>query len=195
MLTCAPALRNLRFQLGNVKYALPSRSFSTAVNTDALDKWIESPPTHTLVDRFTFEHLSDLYITLPTRDGTRTPYITPEESQPLPYGHHLAFFHARQPESRLREDGTDEDISPPKPFLRRMWAGGKITWNHGNPLLIGGKATTTSTVEAATKKGFEKGNPMVFVTQKIDITMEDSKSPSVVEERSHVYFPETAERK
>ncbi|KAF9013857.1 hypothetical protein BDQ17DRAFT_1230949 [Cyathus striatus] len=170
-------------------------STQSDLNIEALDKWISSPPQATLDDTFTFEHLSDLYITLPTRDGTRKPYETPHHSQRLPYGHHLAFFHARQPESRLREDGTDEDISPPKPFLRRMWAGGSITWDNSNPLLIGHKAKAFSNVASAQKKGFEKGRPMVFITQRIELTVGGKSKPSVTEERAHVYFPENTEKK
>ncbi|KAF8964041.1 hypothetical protein BDZ97DRAFT_1904599 [Flammula alnicola] len=155
---------------------------------DALEQWITSPPTHTLVDHLNIEHLSDLYITLPTRDGTRRPYEVPEVGDPLPYGHHLAFFHARRAEAQLRADGTDEDISPPSPFTKRMWAGGKITWNSSNPLLVGKSTNGVSTVAKSEKKGFDKGKPMIFVTQKIEYSQGGHTTPSVVEEREHVYF-------
>jgi len=155
---------------------------------DPLDQWIASPPTHTLTDSLNVDHLSDLYITLPTRDGSRKPYQEPQPGTPLPFGHHLAFFHARKPESLLRIDGTDEEFSPPSPFSKRMWAGGKMTWDTSNPLIIGKRTKSVSTVMSAEKKGFEKGNPMVFVTQNIQFTQEGKQTPSVTEERAHVYF-------
>ncbi|KAF9564610.1 hypothetical protein CPC08DRAFT_788013 [Agrocybe pediades] len=166
-----------------------SDSFSLGTNeTEGLERWIASPPSHTLYDSLNVEHLSDLYITLPTRDGTRRSYVAPESGDVLPFGHHLAFFHARRAEAQLRADGTDEDISPPAPFTKRMWAGGKITWNNDNPLLVGHRTKGISTVAGAERKGFDKGKPMVFVTQKIEYVQEGQKIPSVVEERAHVYF-------
>ncbi|KDR81646.1 hypothetical protein GALMADRAFT_239722 [Galerina marginata CBS 339.88] len=159
-----------------------------AAESQSLEQWRASPPSHTLADTLSIEHLSDLYVTLPTRDGTRGPYVAPTAGMPLPYGHHLAFFHARRPESLLRTDGTDEDISPPAPFTKRMWAGGKIWWDNDNPLLVGKSTTAISSVAKAEKKGFDKGKPMVFVTQRMKYLQEGQTAPSLVEERSHVYF-------
>ncbi|KAF8201468.1 hypothetical protein BJ912DRAFT_502446 [Pholiota molesta] len=143
---------------------------STGSKEDDLEHWIASPPTHTLVDSLDTEHLSDMYITLPTRDGTRRPYEAPEMGAHLPFGHHLGFFHARRAEAHLREDGTDEDISPPAPFTKRMWAGGNITWNNDNPLLVGKQTSGISTVAKCEKKGFDKGKPMLFITQRIEFS-------------------------
>lgn len=177
--------RNLQFCRG--------RSCSTAV----LEKWIASPKSLTLTDSIRYEHLSDLYITLPTRDGTRKPYKSPETSSPLGYGHHLAFFHPRTPESQLRRDGTDGNFCPPEPFVRRMWAGGSIAWNNENPLVIGGQATAKATISAVKKKGFEsrENQKMIFVDQRFEIITEGARAntPSIVEQRSHVYLSDTYE--
>ena len=173
-------------QRGNLK-----RTLSTALDSSknvALEQWIASPPEHTAIDSLSTEHLRDMYITLPTRDGTRKPYETPQVGNVLPFGHHLGFFHARRPETLLRADGTDEDISPPAPFTKRMWASGNITWNHETPLLVGQTAYGASSVAQLEKKGFDEGKPMLFVTQKIKFSQGGSQVPSVVEERSHVYF-------
>lgn len=174
-----------------------NRVYSTisSLNVGALDKWIACPPKAVLEDSLNVEHLADLYITLPTRDGTTRVYEAPQVSSPLPHGHHLGFFHARTPEHLLRADGTDADISPPAPFLRRMWAGGKITWDPSNPLLIGSKTKGFSSVGSAQKKGFETGKPMIFITQNIDYVMEGTNKPSVREERAHVYLTEFAEKR
>ncbi|KAJ7460802.1 hypothetical protein FB451DRAFT_1270374 [Mycena latifolia] len=176
---------------------LRRRLYSTSSNLsrldiEALDDWIASPKQLVLRDTFSPERLSDLYITLPTRDGSRAPYRAPKLSTPLGYGSHLAFFHPRNPERDLRPDGTDADFRPPKPLTRRMWAGGRMSWDPQNSLLVGESAVSTSTVDSVEKKGFEKGAPMVFVKQKIQVTMVGKDRPSVVEERAHVYLADSA---
>ncbi|KAF8166627.1 hypothetical protein K438DRAFT_1685540 [Mycena galopus ATCC 62051] len=185
-------LRALRLVQRRPYSTAPQPKILSQPETQALDDWIASPKQLVLQDSFTFDRLSDLYITLPTRDGTRgTPYKAPEIHAPLSYGAHLAFFHPRTPESKLRADGTDADFCPPPPLTRRMWAGGRMTWNPLNPLLVGDRAVSTSTVDSVDKKGFDTGSPMVFVKQKIEITREGQTAPSVVEERSHVYIAES----
>lgn len=163
---------------------------TSSLNLEALDAWIASPKSLALTDAFHSSHLSDLYITLPTRDGTRDrPFASPVEGTPLGYGHHLAFFHPRNPEALLRIDGTDADFCPPEPFTRRMWAGGTMTWNKERELKVGEKATAVSTVAKVEKKGFEVGKPMIFVKQRIEVTVEGQSEPGIVEERAHVYQP------
>ncbi|KAG6866949.1 hypothetical protein C0991_003865 [Blastosporella zonata] len=173
-----------------------SRSYSiiSQPEVDALNKWIAAPREITLSDTFHFERLSDLYCTLPTRDGSRQPYLPPKETSPLGYAHHIAFFHSRTPEADLREDGTDADFSPPAPFTRRMWAGGRMVWDPELPLMIGQRATATWGIDSVEKKGFgdPQKTPMVFVNQRIDITMEGNPRPSLTEERSHVYMSESS---
>ncbi|TFK29974.1 hypothetical protein FA15DRAFT_580890 [Coprinopsis marcescibilis] len=156
----------------------------------ALDNWEANPPTLGFSDSLSLDHLSDLYVTLPTRDGTRKPFEEPQNGAPLAQGQHLAFFHARTPEHRLRGDGTDEEISPPAPFLTRMWAGGKMTWDVENPLIVGVKSRSSATLSHLLRKGFERNKPLVFVTQKIQFFKEGKTTPSVVEERQHVYIPD-----
>lgn len=65
-----------------------------------------------------------------------------------------------------------------------------MSWHNDNPLIIGQKATTASTLATIEKKGFDGSSktPMIFVNQKIDLTMDGGKHPSVVEERAHVYL-------
>jgi hypothetical protein len=66
-----------------------------------------------------------------------------------------------------------------------------MDWNSKHPLLVGERATSSSTFGSVEKKGFDTGNPMVFVTQKIDLTMAGKSQPSITEERSHVYVAES----
>lgn len=165
-------------------------------SSSALDGWIAQSKSLALTDSGTFAptHLADLYVTLPTRDGSRPshPYQPPIQGSPLGYGHHLAFFHPRHPESALRPDGTDADFCPPEPFTRRMWASGTMRWNTtpGGGLRVGGDARAVSTIARVEKKGFDAADahPMVFVTQRIHVTARGHEEPSVVEERSHVYL-------
>ncbi|KAG6832143.1 hypothetical protein H0H87_002455 [Tephrocybe sp. NHM501043] len=183
------------FRIGFRQLCRPiSRSHSTLSQpeVDALNKWISAPREINLTDTFHLERLSDLYITLPTRDGTRQPYLPPKEASPLGYAHHIAFFHTRTPEAELREDGTEGDFSPPAPFTRRMWAGGKMVWDPELPLMIGQRAEAAWGVDSVQKKGFgvPGKSPMVFVNQRIDVTMQGNTRPSLVEERSHVYVSE-----
>jgi hydroxyacyl-ACP dehydratase HTD2-like protein with hotdog domain len=156
-------------------------------DVQGLNKWISSAKSLKLVlpTFLSAEHVSDLFLSLPTRDGTEHT-TTPANGMPLGYGHHLAFFHPRNPEHALRSDGTDGDFCPPEPFSRRMWAGGKIEWKQ--PLIIGDKATAKCTITSVDKKGFTNGVPMVFVSQKILIHAEGCRDPSVEEERTHVYL-------
>ncbi|THU89515.1 hypothetical protein K435DRAFT_729039 [Dendrothele bispora CBS 962.96] len=166
-----------------------TRLYSAQINHQSLDEWIAEPKHLVLTDTIHPERLSDLYITLPTRDGIRKPFSEPLKSQPLGYGHHIAFFHFLTPESELRSDGTDGEFCPPEPFSRRMWASGKMTWDPKNPMLIGEKANAIWSVDSIEKKGFEKGRPMLFVNKKIEFTMAGANNPSFVEERVHVYLP------
>ncbi|KAJ7272698.1 hypothetical protein B0H12DRAFT_591701 [Mycena haematopus] len=190
------ALRLLHKRL----YSTPPRALSQA-ETHALDAWIASPKQLVLTDTFTPERVADLYVTLPTRSlsPSPSPHAAPEVTvgAPLSPGHHLAFFHPRNPESALRPDGSDADFCPPPPFTRRMWAGGRIAWCHHNntsttpALRIGDKAVSRATVASVEKKGFDVGSPMVFVKQRIEITPEGGGAPSIVEERSHVYIADS----
>jgi hypothetical protein len=68
-------------------------------------------------------------------------------------------------------------------------------WDNDNPLLSHKGASASSTIASVEKKGFDKGNPMIFVNQRIEVTMASNngkKKPSVVEERTHVYLNESA---
>ncbi|KAF7289465.1 MaoC-like domain-containing protein [Mycena chlorophos] len=167
------------------------------LSESALDRWISTPKQITLRDTFSVERLSDLYITLPTRDGGRVrPFAIapPALSSPLGFGSHLAFFHPRNPERDLRADGTDAEFCPPG-FTRRMWAGGRMRWSPDDPLVVGSRATSHSSIGAVEKKGFDGGSPMIFVKQHIEVTTDGQATPSVVEERSHVYLQQPLPKK
>ncbi|KIP09564.1 hypothetical protein PHLGIDRAFT_28924 [Phlebiopsis gigantea 11061_1 CR5-6] len=164
-----------------------------ALDSDALASWIVSEKKLSLTDTVHEERVSDLYVTLPTRDGTRTPYVAPRAGSALGFGHHLAFFHPRNPENALRWDGTDADFCPPEPFTRRMWAGGRMEWR--SSLRIGETVVAHSEMLDVQKKGFDKGSPMVFVKQRIEYKRAGSDDVAILEERSHVYLAALASRR
>ncbi|KAH9043105.1 hypothetical protein EDB85DRAFT_2130844 [Lactarius pseudohatsudake] len=151
----------------------------TIAATEALDLWASQKNSITLSETLHTDRVSDL-------DGTRHPYKSPKNSEALGFGHHLAFFHPRTPEKYLRPDGTDADFCPPEPFVRRMWAGGRMEWR--KPLIIGGRATACMNVRSAVKKGFVDAVPMVFVNQGIEISNEGDEEYAILEERAHVYL-------
>jgi len=159
----------------------------------ALDSWISQKKGITLSETLHTDRVADLYVTLPTRDGTTRPYASPKNSEALGFGHHLAFFHPRTPERYLRLDGTEADFCPPEPFVRRMWAGGRIEWR--NPLIIGGKACARASVSSVSGKGFDGSAPMVFVNQRIEIANEGEEECAVLEERTHVYLAQGTYRR
>lgn len=80
-----------------------------------------------------------------------------------------------------------------------MWASGSMRWNTnpGGALRVGDEAHAVSTIANVEKKGFDAANthPMVFVKQRIQVTVQGHEEPSVVEERSHVYLASGGNRR
>lgn len=62
--------------------------------------------------------------------GNPLPQLPPQ-GKPLPLGHHLVYFPLQAKPSDLSSDGADMDHAPGEPYVRRMWAGGKMTFLEG----------------------------------------------------------------
>lgn len=62
------------------------------------------------------------------QEGGRPP---DDDNLAMPLGHHLVYFPPQTPGSRLAADGADPDHSPGPPFVRRLWAGGSVTFADG----------------------------------------------------------------
>ena len=80
-----------------------------------------------------------------------------------PLGHWLYFLPtARQ--SELGADGHPKrgGFLPPVPLPRRMWAGGRLSWQAGNPLCVGQQVERRSTIRSVTHKAGRTGE-LVFV--------------------------------
>ena len=86
-----------------------------------------------------------------------------------PLGHWL-YFLPQAPQHELGEDGHPRrgGFLPPVPLPRRMWAGGRLTWDTANPLRVGDAATRTSTIQSVTHKRGRSGD-LVFVTVRHEV--------------------------
>lgn len=56
---------------------------------------------------------------------------SPPWGKPLPLGHHLVYFPLQARPTELAWDGADNDHAPGEPYVKRMWAGGKMTFRQG----------------------------------------------------------------
>jgi 3-methylfumaryl-CoA hydratase len=88
----------------------------------------------------------------------------PEIGEPLPPLWHWLYFLEAIRASEIGPDGHPErdDFLPSVPLPRRMWAGGRISFD-GEPLRIGDKISRRSTITSVRAKSGSSGG-MVFVT-------------------------------
>ncbi len=110
----------------------------------------------------------------------------PAAGTPLPPLWHWAYFlpHARQ--SALGPDGHPQrgGFLPPVPLPRRMWAGGRLRWEPGNPLRVGDEARRDSRIVSVTHKAGRTGD-LVFVL--VEHTYSNTQGLALVEEHDIVY--------
>ncbi|KAL9015587.1 MAG: hypothetical protein Q9185_007017 [Variospora sp. 1 TL-2023] len=128
-----------------------------------------------------------LRLTLPTAfGGQRRDAAQPQLMEP---GYHLVYFPPPTSLSSLLPDNTDPLHSPGPPFIRRMWAGGDITFNGGIKLSSGLNNRSLRCQEEITDveiKGTE-GEEKVFVTIRRVIDCESHKSV-IIENRRLVFM-------
>jgi len=136
-------------------FTLRKTSFRVACRTmkqlekDPLDQWKAS--IRSLISSINPTN-SDL--SSPTRDGSRKPFREPQSGTPLPFGHHLAFFHARRPGRLLRAHGTDGDIYfTPATVLETNVGGERKDNMECKPFIIGKPTKSIPTVSSREKKG------------------------------------------
>jgi len=124
---------------------------------DALAEWIGE--TEEVVDQLTPWPAQALAATL---DASQIHFQSGNVMPPL---WHWLYFKQLAPSSSIGHDGhpAKGGFLPPIALPRRMWAGGRLSWNTGNPLRIGQSATRHSRIAAITPKNGRSG-PMVFVT-------------------------------
>ncbi|KOC19597.1 acyl-CoA dehydrogenase [Comamonas testosteroni] len=121
-----------------------------------LQSWQER--SETMSDIITAAPLRALSATLDRDDPA------PEEGSAVPALWHWLYFlpHARQseigPDGHARRGG----FLPPVPLPRRMWAGGRLRWEAGNPLRVGQQVQRVSTIRSVQHKTGRSGE-LLFV--------------------------------
>jgi 3-methylfumaryl-CoA hydratase len=107
-----------------------------------------------------------------------------EPGAALPPLWHWIYFWSAARHSELGSDGHPArgGFLPPVPLPRRMWAGGRLTFN--TPVAIGADAVRTSRVQSVTAKSGASGN-LAFVTVRHEI--EQDGVVALTEEHDIVY--------
>ncbi|MFM9923155.1 MaoC family dehydratase N-terminal domain-containing protein [Variovorax sp. H27-G14] len=114
--------------------------------------------SETLADDITAAPVRALSATLDRDDPL------PQAGTHLPALWHWLYFLPHHRQSDIGEDGHARrgGFLPPVPLPRRMWAGGRLAWEAGNPLRVGDTVARTSTIVSVTHKAGRTGE-LVFV--------------------------------
>ncbi|KAI9013662.1 hypothetical protein DFJ74DRAFT_682811 [Hyaloraphidium curvatum] len=161
--------------------AMRSRNYSSS--SDGLVRWLENNaarPTQRVPSRLDTDQASLLSSTI--HDDPREF----RSGECLPPMWHLVYFPARHTLEQLGKDGHASDIHPPG-FNRRMWAGGRISWNLDNPATLSTsehEATLAYSPQYKIRTG--KRGPMVFVEELREVV--NSRGWCVREQRDVVYL-------
>lgn len=102
-----------------------------------------------------------------------------------PLWHWLYFLpHARQ--SEIGPDGHAKrgGFLPPVPLPRRMWAGGRLRWDAGNPLQVGQEVQRVSTIQSVKHKAGRSGE-LLFVL--VEHRFSNANGLALTEEHDIVY--------
>jgi 3-methylfumaryl-CoA hydratase len=139
-------------------------------------KWIGR--TEMRVDRVTATPVAALAATLDRHD----PF--PKDGDPLPPLWHWLYFLPIHRQSDLGSDGHAKrgGFLPPVPLPRRMWAGGRLTFNA--PLRVGERIERESRIVEVTQKDGRSGS-LVFVVVRHAIS--GAAGVAIVEEHDIVY--------
>ena len=110
----------------------------------------------------------------------------PVPGTPVPPLWHWLYFlpHARQ--SEIGPDGHPRrgGFLPPVPLPRRMWAGGRLRWEAGNPLQVGQEMERLSTIRSVTHKAGRSGE-LLFVL--VEHRFSNANGVALTEEHDIVY--------
>ncbi|MDN6884293.1 MaoC family dehydratase N-terminal domain-containing protein [Variovorax sp. CAN2819] len=158
-----------------------TQTSSPAIDSEALAKlqaW--QGRSETLADDITAAPVRALSATLDRDDplpraGTRLPELW-----------HWLYFLPHHRQSEIGEDGHARrgGFLPPVPLPRRMWAGGRLAWEPGNPLQVGDKVERTSRIVSVAHKAGRTGE-LVFVLVRHEVRNE--RGLALTEEHDIVY--------
>lgn len=131
------------------------------------------------------ESADDLVTAAPLR-GMAATLDQPQLPATLPPLWHWLYFLPHPPQAQLGPDGHAKrgGFLPPVPLPRRMWAGGQLQWEPGNPLRPGDAVTRTSRIASVEAKQGRTG-AMVFV--KVDHRIANARGPALTEFHDIVY--------
>ncbi len=136
--------------------------------------------TETLTDDITAAPVRALSATLDRDDPAPAPGTA------LPPLWHWLYFLPHQRQSEIGPDGHAKrgGFLPPVPLPRRMWAGGRLQWERGNPLVVGDAVQRTSRIESVTHKTGRTGD-LLFVRVKHEV--HNAQGLALTEEHDIVY--------
>ena len=143
-----------------------------------LQQWVGR--SETLTDHIAAAPLRGLAATLDRDDAP------PEQGDEVPPLGHWLYFLPQAPQSQIGPDGHPKrgGFLPPVPLPRRMWAGGRLVWEPGNPLRVGDVARKVSRIESVTHKTGRSGE-MIFVLVRHEV--HNAKGLCLTEEHDIVY--------
>ena len=123
----------------------------------ALQDWVGKTETHH--DDLTAAPLRGLSATLGRDDPP------PTAGSPVPPLWHWLYFLPQHGAAEIGPDGHPRrgGFLPPVPLPRRMWAGGRLTWERANPLRTGDAARRVSRIASVSHKCGRSGD-LLFVT-------------------------------
>ncbi len=144
----------------------------------ALQAW--QGRSETLADDITAAPVRALSATLDRDDPA------PESGTRLPELWHWLYFLPHHRQSEIGPDGHAKrgGFLPPVPLPRRMWAGGRLNWEAGNPLRVGDAVQRTSTIASVNHKAGRSGD-LVFVLVRHEVR--NARGLSLTEEHDIVY--------
>ena len=143
-----------------------------------LQGWVGK--TETLADDITAAPVRALSATLDRDDAP------PVSGTALPPLWHWLYFLPQHRQSEIGPDGHAKrgGFLPPVPLPRRMWAGGRLNWQPGNPLVVGDAARRVSRIESVTHKAGRTGD-LLFVLVRHEL--HNAKGLALTEEHDIVY--------
>jgi 3-methylfumaryl-CoA hydratase len=91
----------------------------------------------------------------------------PTQGTYLPFLWHWLFFLPHHRQSEIGPDGHAKrgGFLPPVPLPRRMWAGGRLTWQPDNPLQVGQEVQRVSVIKSVTHKAGRSGDLLFVLVQ------------------------------
>jgi len=163
-----------------------------ATAADAASHLLETFSNKSIVRRQFLDanQLQKLTLTLnrPTLSGKDVSEQPPIEGTPVPPGYHLVYFTPNGTEAELGADGSDTTYNASKPFTRRMWAGGKMTWASDVSLRVGDQVEERTRLLSATPKKSRSAGEMVLV--EVEKEFWGPKGLALTDRRSWVFRPE-----